>query len=183
LTPAVVPPPAPTFRSIGELAERCGYYCWLEHRLFALTGTWATAPPVAGIEAEFRVLCSEMSLWHGFVAGQWRDRLPVRAGVNPDALIVPSPGALAQALDLLEADTLVADRDLGGAQHPQGAQSPQRALAGLVEHILPALLEAYDEDFAHGSVVCEAPVKALLGLIRPRARLEIAQGRALLQRG
>jgi hypothetical protein len=93
----------------------------------------------------------------------------VRAGVKADALIVPPPGPLPQALDLLEGDT-----DLSGTQG---------ALAGLVEHILPALLESYDEDFAHTSVVCEAPVKALLGLIRPRAHLEIARGRALLHRG
>ncbi len=162
----------PTFRSIGELAERCGHYCWLEHRLFALTGMWATAPANSGIEAEVRVLCSEMSSWHGFVAGQWRDRLPVRTGVNADGLIIPSPGPLPQALELLGAGT-----GLSGAQGPQGA------LAGLVEHILPALLEAYDEDFSHTSVVCEAPVKALVGLIRPRAHLEIARGRALLHRG
>jgi hypothetical protein len=174
----VVPRPSPAFRTIDELAERCGHHCWLEHRLFALTGMWATAPPGPGIEAEFRVLCSEMSLWHGFVAGQWRDRLPVRAGVIPDALIAPPPGALAQALDLLAADV-----DLSGAEGPQGAQGPRRALAGLVEHILPALLEAYDEDFARASAVSEAPVRALLGLIRPRAHVEIAQGRALLHRG
>jgi hypothetical protein len=159
----------PPFRSIGELAERCGHYCWLEHRLFALTGMWATAPTATGIDAEFRVLSSEMSSWHGFVAGQWRDRLPVRAGVNADALIIPSPGPLPQALDLLEGDA--------------GLSGAAGALDGLVEHILPALLEAYDEDFARTSVVCEAPVKALLGLIRPRAHLEIAQGRALLHRG
>jgi hypothetical protein len=173
----------PTFRSIGELAERCGHYCWLEHRLFVVTGLLATAPPASGVEAEVRVLCSEMSSWHGFVAGQWRDRLPVRTGVAADALIVPSLGPLPEALDLLERDLLEGDAGLSGAEGLQGAERGRQVLAELVEHILPTLLEAYDEDFAHASAVSEAPVRALLGLIRPWACLEIARGRALLHRG
>ena len=173
------------FRTIGELAERCGHYCWIENRLFALTGMWAStpitsavhgAPGAAGaleapsasaaIEAEIRVVASEMSSWHGFVAGQWRERLPVRAGVDTDALVVPPPGPLGPALDLLEADA-----DLRGA------------LGGLADQILPALLAAYDEHLAHASAVSEAPVCALLGLVRPRIRLEIEGGRELLLRG
>jgi len=158
------------FRTIGALAERCGHYCWIENRLFALTGLWASTPGAPGaraaIEAEIRVVASEMSSWHGFVAGQWRERLPVRAGVDADALVVPPPGPLGPALDLLEAEA-----DLTGA------------FCGLVEEILPALLAAYDEHLAHASPVSEAPVCALLGLVRPRIELEIERGRELLLRG
>jgi hypothetical protein len=177
--PEVPPHAGFGFRTIGELAERCGHYCWIENRLFALTGMWASTPAAAGaagalgapgasaaIEAEIRVIASEMSSWHGFVAGQWRDRLPVRAGVDADALVVPPPGPLGPALDLLEAET-----DLTGA------------LGGLAEEILPALLAAYDEHFAHASPVSEAPVCALIGLVRPRIQLEIEGGCELLLRG
>lgn len=180
---AEAPPPTRfTFRTIGELAERCGQYCWIENRLFALTGTWASAPDAAGaagaagaveaagsagaIEAEIRVVCSAMSSWHGFVAGQWWDRLPVRAGVDPAALVVPPPGPFAPALGLLEADA-----DLMGA------------LGGLAEQILPVLLGVYDEHLAGASPVSEAPVRALLGLVRPQLTLEIERGREVLRRG
>jgi len=176
------PLPGFVFRTIDELAQRCGQYCWIENRLFALTGMWAGTPMMAGtptaaglpiapgasapIEAEMRVIASEMSSWHGFVAGQWRDRLPVRAGVDAEALVVAPPGPLGPALELLEAET-----DL------------TRALGGLTEQILPALLVAYDEHLAQASPVSEAPVCALLGLVRPRIQLEIEGGRELQLRG
>jgi hypothetical protein len=167
------PPPKFVFRTIGDLAERCGQYCWIENRLFALTGMWASAPGAAGaagaagaLEAEIRVACSAMSSWHGFVAGQWWDRLPVRAGVDPAALVVPPPGPFGPVFELLEADA-----DLRGA------------LGGLAEQILPALLGVYDEHLAGASPVSEAPVRALLGLIRPQLILEIERGREVLRQG
>ena len=170
---------AADFRTIGERAVRCGHYCWLESRLFALTGRWASAPVSDGaaesgdvgevghaIGPEIRVRCSQMSSWHGFLAGQWRDRLPVRAGVDVDALIVPPPGHAAAALALLGAES-----DL------------LSALGGLVESILPPLLSAYDDDFDHASPVSELPVLAVLELARLRAPQEIEAGRDLLGRG
>jgi hypothetical protein len=158
------------FRTIAQLAERCGHYCWLEDRLFALTGQWASAPAAdtAGAtratEAEVRVLCSEMSSWHGFAAAAWWDRLPVRAGVDAGALVVAPDGPITEALDLLAGEKDVLD-----------------AFDGLVDQILPALLAAYDTEYAHASAVCEAPVRALLGLVRPRIRHETEQGAALLR--
>ncbi len=136
------------FRTIGQLAERCGHYCWLENRLFTLTGLWAGAPDdaansatdagpgssagsPAALAAEVRVVCSEMSSWHGFAAAAWWDRLPVRAGVEADALVVAPAGPFGEVLDLL-----AAEGDLVGA------------FGGLVGQVLPALLAAYDEDFA-----------------------------------
>ncbi len=166
---------APTFRPMGQLAARCGHYCWLEHRLFTLTGSWAGAPavvtaapgPPGAWDAEVRVVCSEMSSWHAFAAASWHDRLPVRAGVDADALVVAPSGSVAQALDLLAAE---AEEDLVDA------------FGGLVGQILPALLAAYDDDFADGSAVSEAPVRALLDLVRPRVHQEIDQGAVLLGR-
>jgi hypothetical protein len=162
------------FRTIGQLAERCGHYCWLENQLFALTGLWASAPASAGgVEAgspgtaddEVRVLCSEMSSWHGFVAAAWRDRLPVRAGVDAGALVVPPAGPIREALDLL-----AGEGDLLGA------------FGGLVEQVLPALLAAYGDEFAHASAVSEAPVRALLDLVRPGLHQQIERGFGLLRR-
>ena len=175
-TPREAPPGEATpstafgFHTLDALAERCGQYCWIEHRLFALTGMWAGAPCATGaagsMESEIRVACSEISSWHAFVARQWRDRLPVRAGVDAGALVVPPPGGAGPALDLLEAQA-----DLMGG------------LSGLAEQILPALLAAYDDHFAGAAPVSEAPVRAVLGLVRPRLQLEIEGTRGLLRRG
>ncbi len=117
------------FRSIDELAELCGHYCWVERRIFELTGSRASRPgsgePGAG-DAEVRVALSEMSARHGFFAAQWRDRLPVRAGVDAGALIVAPPGPFGAALDLIESEPDLA-----------------RVLGGLATQILPRLVERY----------------------------------------
>jgi hypothetical protein len=163
------------FRTIAQLAERCGHYCWLEDRLFALTGQWASAPATdaagttdaaGAAEAEVRVVCSEMSSWHGFAAAAWWDRLPVRAGVDAGALVVPPAGPITEALDLLA-----------------GENDVLCAFGGLVGQIMPALLVAYDGELVHASPVCEAPVRALLDLVRPRIHHEIERGAALLHQG
>ena len=88
-------------RDIDQLAELVGRYCWLEHRLFVLTGTAASAPAVvAGDpgEAECRVWFAAASRRHGALAAGWTGRMPVRAGVDRDALVLaparPLPGLL-----------------------------------------------------------------------------------------
>jgi hypothetical protein len=165
--PAV--PAGVRFRTIEELAVRCGHYCWLENELFARTGRWAgaaasdTADSTA--DAEIRVLASEMSAWHGFLAGQWHDRLPVRAGVDVRALIVPPPGWVADALHLL--DTV---------------PDPAVRLSGLVEPMLTGLLAAYDDEVTHVSPVSELPVLGVLELARDRGRREIAAARKVVER-
>jgi hypothetical protein len=160
------------FWTIDELAERCGHYCWLEERLFALAGCRASAPaPVgpgasgAASVAAARVLLSEMAAHHAFLAAQWRARLPVRAGVDVDGLIVAHAGPPAAALDLVadEPDlTLVLD--------------------GLAEELLPRLLRAYRDHLAVASPVREGPVRDVLELAGLRGHREIQAARALLGR-
>jgi hypothetical protein len=164
------------FRTIDELAVRCGHYCWLENELFGRTGQWASAPAAdtdpadpdsaanAG-HAEIRVLSSQMSSWHGSLAGQWRDRLPVRAGVDVHALIVPPPGWVADALHLL--DTV---------------PDPVVRLGGLVDPILTGLLAAYDDEVTHASPVSEQPVLGVLELARVHGRRELEAAREAVDR-
>jgi len=162
------------FRTIEELAARCGHYCWVEHQLFVCTGWWAGAPavtgpapgaPAAALEAEIRVRLSTMSSWHGFLAGQWRDRLPVRAGVDAAALIVPPSAEVAEAFDLL-----------------RRAPGLQAVLAALVDPVLPALGLAYEREATAGAAASERPVLGLLDLAGPALPREIAGARALLGR-
>jgi hypothetical protein len=159
---------AATFRSIGELAELCGHSCWVERRIFELTGSRASRPgagePETG-DPEVRVVLSEMSARHGFWAAQWRDRLPVRAGVDTEVLIVPPSGPAAEVLDLIDSEPRLA-----------------LALGGLSLQFLPLLLDGYARDLAQASPVSEAPVRAVLeGAVRSTAR-EIRRAGHLLDR-
>jgi hypothetical protein len=155
---------AATFRSIDQLAELCGHYCWVERRLFEVTGSRASGPatgePARGDRgagaaeagaaeagaAEVRVVLSQMSARHALFAAQWHDRLPVRADVDAEALIVPPPGRVDEALDLI-------------------ASAPGLALVlgGLAAQFLPRLRDAYGRHLAESSPVSEAPVRAVLG--------------------
>jgi hypothetical protein len=152
------------FRTIEELAERCGNYCWLENRLFALTGDRASVPATG--DPAIRVFLSEMSAQHAFLAALWFDRLPVRAGVDPAGLVVPPPGGAGAALDLLEEEADLAI-----------------VLVGLVEQFLPRLFETYEEHRGQASPVSEAPVRAVLELAAFRGGQEFRRGSDLIRRG
>jgi hypothetical protein len=150
----------PPWRGIDDLARRVGAYCWAEHRVFELTGRWASG---AG-DPEIRVFFSVASARHAAWSAQWRDRLPVRAGVDLAALVAaPGPGA-AEAASLLE-----------------GQEDPLLQLAGLVTVLLPGLRLAYGAHLAQASPVSEGPVIAVLGQIGWAGDTEVAQGRALLE--
>jgi hypothetical protein len=155
------------FRTIDESAVRCGAYAWLEHRLFELTGSRASAPCATAVppDAEIRVFLSEASARHALLAGQWRERLPVRAGVDADALVAPPPGGAARALDLVEC-----------------APDLLTVLAALVEQVLPRLLRAYEDERPLASPVNEAPVRAVLELAGHLGDEEVRWGLALLER-
>jgi hypothetical protein len=158
----------PSFWTIEELAARCGHYCWLERRLFEVTGRRASAPtsgePTAA-EAEIRLCLSVLSARHAALAEAWHERLPVRAGVDRAALIAPPPGPFPEALDVLGAAA-----DLAGV------------LGGLVEQVLPRLVDSYDRHLDRASAVGEGPVRAVLERAGLDGGREIEQGRALLQR-
>jgi hypothetical protein len=177
--PAAPSAGATAFRSIGELAELCGHYCWLERRLFEVTGSRASGPatdaaavggaavgdPAAAGVAEIRVLLSQMSARHGFFAAQWQDRLPVRAGVDAEALVTSPPGSAAEVLDLLESAPRLAE-----------------VLDGLALHFLPHLLDSYERDRAQASPVSEAPVRAVLEWAAVSLGAEIRDARLVLER-
>jgi hypothetical protein len=167
-----------TFRPIGELAELCGHYCWVERRIFELTGSRASLPgsgdpetgdPEAGVaeagEAEVRVVLSQMSARHALFAAQWHDRLPVRAGVDAEALIVPPPGSVGEALDLIAA-----------------APGLALVLGGLATQFLPRLRDAYGRHLALASPVNEAPVQAVLEWAVLSLGQEVRLAGPLLQR-
>lgn len=167
--------PAPAdapWRTIDELGGLVGAYCWLERRLFEVTGAWASAPRAGKGEAyaadgELRVWCAAASRRHGVLAGRWAERLPVRAGVDAAALVVAPerPAGLAEAFDEL------------------AAMEELAAGAGvLVEIVLPWLREAYGSHLATASPVAEGSVMEVLAAGRQEGGAEMRGGRLVLER-
>jgi hypothetical protein len=160
-----VPEPV-VWRRIDELARLVGRYCWTEHRIFELAGAWATAPATDGVEAvgaEVRVWCAAVSRRHGDLARSWAERLPVRAGVDPAALVAPS-GQLASAFDALGAVT-----------------DPVCGAGVLAGPVLAGLDAAYAGHLETASAVNEGPVAEVLVAARLTLAADRASGRALLR--
>ena len=173
------------FRRIEALAALVGHYCWTEHRIFELTGAWATAPLTAEapagdgpaddghvegcpVEAELRVWCAAASRRHGVLATCWAERLPVRAGVDPSVLVVAPPGPLTAAFERLGSEV--------------GARTLGAGVAGLAGAVLPRLAAAYGTHLDTASAVSEAPVVEVLVHARRVASGEVRGGRALIDR-
>jgi hypothetical protein len=150
-----------SWRTIDQSAATVGGYCWQEGRLFELAGGWAGGEG----SPEIRVWFSELSARHAFFAAQWRDRLPVRAGIDVPALIVAPEGAVGPALDLLE----------------RTAPDPPPRLGGLAA-VLTHLRATYLRHLAEASPVNEAPVIAVLLLVVDGLQRESERGHALFQR-
>jgi hypothetical protein len=155
------------FWTIEQLAARCGHYCWLERALFELAGSRASASSPetpAAAEPEIRVFLSVLAARHAALAAQWRARLPVRAGVDADALIVPPPGPAAAVLELIGSTP-----DLPAV------------LGGLVEQVLPRLRHSYGQHLERAPAASEAPVRAVLEVALSLSGPEMARGQALLR--
>jgi hypothetical protein len=157
------------WRNIDELARLVGRYCWTEHRIFELAGAWATAPAADAADAahtvgaEVRVWCAAVSRRHGDLARSWAERLPVRAGLDPAAFVVPS-AELESAFDALGA---VSDPVCGAG-----------VLAGPVLAGLDAVYAAHLET---ASAVSEGPVAEVLVAARLTLAADRASGHALLR--
>ncbi len=102
---------------------------------------------------------------HGALAELWRDRLPVRAGVDRGALVVAPPGPLAGALERLAAEP-----------------GPACRLAGLVHTVLPRLLQTYEAHLSAAAPVREGPVLMVLEEARRTGSVEAEVGRSLWRR-
>jgi hypothetical protein len=161
--------PAPAaWRGIDELAALVGAYCWMEQRVFTVTGVWASRP-VHGAAArpdapaELRVWCAATSRRHGALAARWAERLPVRAGLDSGRLIAPPSRPLAACLDELAGET-----DL------------RRGVAALAGGLLPALAAIYDTHLRSASPVSEGPVLEVLAGAHREVAAEARGGGTLI---
>ncbi len=149
------------WRQIDDLGRLVGAYCWLEHRIFAVTGSWATGDHA--LDPALRVWCAAVSRRHAALAGCWEERLPVRAGVDRTGLVVAPGGPLDGLLGAL-------------ADEPEA----RAGVAALVATVLPRLLAAYDDHLTGASPVCEAPVMEVLTIAQRALGAEIRDGQDLL---
>jgi hypothetical protein len=193
------PRPA-VWRGIESLGETVGAYCWLERRVFELTGNWATGnwatgnwatgnlatgnlatgPAADGFPAELRVFFAAVSRRHGSLAERWAARLPARAGVDPSALVVEPPG-LPQEVAASLSETPMSEVATAESPPPPEASGAGR-IGTLVEILLPWLSEEYGAHLAVASPVCEAPVMEVLVEARRAALGEQQGGRRILER-
>jgi hypothetical protein len=158
------------WRGIEALGEAVGGYCWLEGGIFELTGTWATATGDEALAPEMRVFSAAVSRRHGVLAERWAARLPVRAGVDPAALVVPPPGLPWEVAAPLSETT------------PGEVAGAGRRLGPLLDVLLPWLAGEYGAHLAVASPVNEAPVMEVLVEARRTALAEVRGGRRLLAR-
>jgi hypothetical protein len=152
----------PEVRTIGQLAELVGAFCFVEHSLFTLCGQWAAEPVGDGpVAAETTLFLATSARRHGLRAETWRRRLPVRAGVDQDALIT-APSPVIKTFERL------------GAEAEPGAR-----LLALLEVPLTRLLHTYGAVEVAANPATEAPVLAVLGPARREGLAEQALGKAL----
>ncbi len=151
-----------TWRGIEEQALLVGSYCWMEQRVFAVTGSWAGR---TGGAAELHVWCAAVSRRHGALAGCWAERLPVRAGVDPTSLVEAPSASVAEALGALADET---------TDTVAGVET-------LVGVLLPRLSGIYGAHLRSASPVAEAPVMEVLAGARRVMEGEIRGGRSLLE--
>ncbi len=156
----------PVWRGIEALGEVVGGYCWLERRLFELTGSWASAGGEGAVPPEVLVFLAAASRRHGSLAERWAARLPVRAGVDPSALLESPPGV---------------PRDVASEFSGTGTGAAG-GLAALVEMVLPWLAGEYGAHLQTASPVSEAPVMEVLVEARRVAVGEMRGGGQLLRR-
>ena len=130
------------WRSVEDLAEWVGGYCWAEYRVFEVAGRWASRDG----DPALRVTCSVLSARHAGFAGHWRDRLPVPPADAPRRW-----------------SGRAATRSAGGfARLDEAGRCRALAASGLCTVVVPWLLATYEAHLAEASPVAEAPVIALL---------------------
>lgn len=154
------PPGDRTALELGQSAELLGAYCFVERRLFELTGAWSVEVDLPRLQVHLDQV-SQQHAWH---AELWAERLPVLAGVEPASLIAPLGPALGGVLDLLAA----------------APTSPER-LAGLYRCVLPRLLATYGRHLRRAAPATDAPVVRALRLVRTDELAAWQAGEALLQ--
>ena len=130
-------------------ATLVGEYRWIEHALYRLLGEWVTDMPIAAVQVHL----DAQSMRHAWHAELWAERLPVRAGDDPDGWTTPS-GPSAALFTALSGTALPLEGP-GSTWPPAGEDvvGPAGALprlAGLYRVVLPRLVTTYQRHLGGG---------------------------------
>jgi len=162
-------------------AALVGEYRWIETALFATLGTWVGDMPIAGVQVHL----DAQSMRHAWHAELFADRLPVRAGVDPDALTRPSPATAALFAALEGIELPEADGSSDGAGHDGTPTSRRGALplvAGLYRVVLPRLVTTYTRHLRVTASVADGPLRRALRLVLRDEIEDWLAGERLVQR-
>lgn len=149
-----------TLDSVGS-ATVCGGHCWVERRLFEVLGAWGAS---AGSPRSV-VLLDRHSQHAAWRAAQWWERLPVRAGIEREDLVVAPQGW---------------QEALGPAGGHLPAPDGDPALLAVVHRVLLArLLARYRHHLERTSPVSDGPVIRTLGQVLADLRTDREDGEAV----
>ncbi len=145
-------------------AAMVGEYRWIEHALYRLLGEWVTDMPIAAVQVHL----DAQSMRHAWHAELWAERLPVRAGDDPDGWTTPSGPSTALFTAL--SGTALPVEGPGSTWPPAGEDvvGPPGALprlAGLYRVVLPRLVTTYQRHLGVVSPMTDAPVARALRLV------------------
>ncbi len=171
---------------LAETAALMGEYRWVEHALYTVLGQWVTDMPLAAVQVHL----DSQSLRHAWHAELWAERLPVRDGVDPDALTVPSPpsAVLVSALAGTAVTAGTAGTGLTGAAWAPDEDDPfdhpgaLPRLAGLYRVALPRLVTSYERHLRAAAPVTDGPVARALRLVLNDEIEDWRAGERLVQR-
>jgi hypothetical protein len=144
---------------LAQAAALLGSYCYIERRLYELTGAWS----VEVDQPRAQVHLDQVSQQHAWHAQLFADRLPMLAGVETSSLIRPL-GAVDTVLEALA-----------------GAPSLLERLAGLYRVVVPRLVTTYGRHLRRAVPVTDAPVVRALRLVRTDELAAWQAGEALVQ--
>lgn len=179
---AGVPVPAghgddvPVALTLHQAADLVGAYRWVEQRLFAVTGRWASDPAMTPAGQVHLFEASSQHAWH---AELWAERLPVLAGMDPEALTRPVGPVVGPLMAALEAEAPEAG-EAGTGHAAPAALSAVARLAGLHRVVLPALVTSYRRHLPRTVPVADGPVTRALQLALADLEEEQAAGEVLL---
>lgn len=162
-------------------AALVGEYRWIEATLYATLGAWVSDLPLAGVQ----VRLDAQSMRHAWHAELFADRLPVRAGADPDRLTRPSPpaAALLAALDGVEVPEVGPGSSWPPADRvpaPRPGALPR--LAGLYRVVLPRLVTTYSRHLRVAAPVADGPLRRALRLVLRDEVEDWLAGERLVQR-
>jgi hypothetical protein len=146
--------------TLEDSARLAGGHCWVERRLFEISGGWVKSTP----EPEVKLMLDRHSQHHAWRARQWWDRLPVLDDVDRDGLVVPPGPAVAAVLSALAELQLTVPR-----------------LAGLYRVALARVHVSYRNHRALANPVSDGSVMRTLDIVGPDVMGDWTEGEAILQ--